>query len=90
METFKTFTTYQPTFRSWGGKIYESDLVRAAINARAVHISKLKFEWVGAAQTKLQTTLRKRPNQYQTWSQFLYRCSTILDIENTPGYPDGV
>lgn len=83
METFKTFTTYQPTFRSWGGKIYESDLVRAAINARAVHISKLKFEWVGAAQPKLQTTLRKRPNQYQTWSQFLYRCSTILDIENT-------
>lgn len=83
METFKTFTTYQPTFRSWGGKIYESDLVRAAINARAVHISKLKFEWVGAAQPKLQTTLRKRPNQYQTWSQFLYRCSTILDNENT-------
>ena len=83
VESFKTFTAYQPVFRTWCGKIYESDLVRAAINARAVHVSKLKFEWIGAAQPKLQTILRKRPNQYQTWSQFLYRCSTILDNDNT-------
>lgn len=81
--TFQTLTTYRPVFTSWGGKIYESDLVRAAINARAVHISKLKFEFIGTAEPKLQTQLKKRPNPWQTWSQFLYQCSTILDVENS-------
>ena len=27
---FETLTAYQPAFRSWGGQIYESELVRAA------------------------------------------------------------
>lgn len=81
--TFQTLTAYQPVFTSWSGKLYESELVRSAINARAVHISKLKFEIVGPAQPKLQTQLRRRPNPFQTWSQFLYRCSTILDADNT-------
>lgn len=81
--TFKTLTAYQPTFTSWNGRIYESELVRSAINVRATHISKLKMEIMGTAQPKLQTALKRRPNKYQTWSQFLYRCSTILDVQNT-------
>ena len=40
--TFTTLTAYKPAFTSWRGAIYESDLVRAAIDARARHISKLK------------------------------------------------
>lgn len=36
---FRTFTGYMPAFTSWGGEIYESELVRAAIHARATHIS---------------------------------------------------
>ena len=39
---FDTFTAYTPTFTSWGGKIYESELVRAAVDARARHVAKLK------------------------------------------------
>jgi hypothetical protein len=31
----------------------------------------------------LQNRLRHGPNQFQTWGQFLYRLSTILDIHNT-------
>ena len=81
--TFKTLTAYQPTFTSWNGKIYESELVRSAINVRATHVSKLKVEIIGSAQPTLQTKLKKRPNKWQTWSQFLYRCSTILDVQNT-------
>ena len=80
---FKTLTAYQPTFRKWNGKLYESDLVRSAIDARARHISKLTVKVHGAAQPRMQTRLRKRPNQFQTWSQFLYRASTILDMQNT-------
>lgn len=80
---FRTLTAYQPVFTSWGGAIYESEIVRAAIDARARHISKLKVEVVGPANRSLQSKLRQGPNQWQTWSQFLYRVSTILDVNNT-------
>lgn len=80
---FQTLTAYQPIFTSWGGAIYESEIVRAAIDARARHISKLKVETFGTANPSLQTKLRLGPNQWQTWSQFLYRTSTILDVNNT-------
>lgn len=79
----KALTAYQPVFTSWNGKIYESLLVRAAIHARATHISKLKVTIQGSAKPKLQTQLRLRPNEWQTWGQFLYRVSTILDVHNT-------
>ena len=80
---FRTLTAYQPVFTSWGGAIYESEIVRAAIDARARHISKLKVEIVGTANQSLQAKLRLAPNQWQSWSQFFYRTSTILDIHNT-------
>lgn len=80
---FKMLNGYEPKFTSWGGSLYESELIRSAINARAVHISKLKFESTGAARPALQGKLKKAPNQFQTWSQFLYRISTVLDVHNT-------
>lgn len=80
---FQTLTAYRPHFSTWNGEIYESELVRAAIDARARNISKLKVELSGSAKQTLQTRLRLQPNSWQTWSQFLYRCSTILDMENT-------
>ena len=83
MAYFQTLTAYTPTFTNWGGAIYESEIVRAAIDARARHISKLKVETYGSANPSLQSKLRLGPNQWQTWSQFLYRTSTILDVNNT-------
>lgn len=81
--TFKMLNGYVPRFTSFGGEVYESELIRAAIDARATHISKLKVEIQGAAKPALQNKLRHGPNQFQTWSQFMYRLSTILDIHNT-------
>lgn len=80
---FKMLNGYTPHFTTWGGGMYESELIRAAINARATHISKLHIEMMGAAKPALQNKMRKGPNQFQTWSQFLYRASTILDVHNT-------
>lgn len=74
---------YRPVFHDWNGSIYENELIRAAIDARARHISKLKVECIGTANLPLQNKLLQGPNQWQTWSQFLYRTSTILDIHNT-------
>lgn len=80
---FRMLDGYTPHFTTWGGGMYESELVRAAINARATHISKLNVETRGAARPALQRKLAHGPNEFQTWSQFLYRLSTILDIHNT-------
>jgi len=82
-QTFQTLTAYQPVFYSWSGQLYESELVRAAIDARARHISKLKVEFEGTALPTLKTKMKSAPNDFQTWSQFLYRLSTILDMQNT-------
>lgn len=80
---FQMLNGYEPRFTSWSGGLYESELIRSAINARAVHISKLRFETNGSARPALQNKLKKGPNQFQTWSQFLYRLSTVLDVHNT-------
>lgn len=82
-QTFKLLTGYAPVFQNWDGKIYESELVRTAIDARARHISKLNVRIDGSAQIKLQTRLKQAPNDFITWSQFLYRLSTILDCRGT-------
>ena len=79
---FKTLSAYTPVFTNWNGAIYESEIVRAAIDARARHISKLKVETIGTANPSLQSKLAQGPNQWQTWSQFLYKVSTILDCTN--------
>lgn len=80
---FESLTAYAPIFTSWGGCIYESELVRAAIHSKATHISKLAVTTQGSAKPKLQTKLKTGPNEWQTWGQFLYRLSTILDVQNT-------
>lgn len=80
---FKMLNGYTPHFTNYGGGVYESQLIRSAINARAVHISKLKVEVMGTAKPALRVKLAHGPNTFQTWSQFLYRLSTILDVHNT-------
>lgn len=82
-QVFRMFTAYRPVWHNWCGKIYESELVRAAVDAKARHISKLKVDFLGAARPALKTKMAYAPNNFQTWSQFLYRASTILDMQNT-------
>lgn len=77
---FKTLTAYRPAFTTWNGAIYESLIIRSAIDARARHISKLKVETYGTANPSLQSKMRLAPNQWQSWSSFLYRVSSIADV----------
>jgi hypothetical protein len=80
---FKMLNGYTPRFTSWSGGVYESELIRAAINAKATHISKLSVETMGSARPALQNKLKHGPNEFQTWSQFLYRLDTLLEVHNT-------
>ena len=90
---------YTPRFTSWTGELYEQELIRAAINTLATHISKLNVEVIGAARPALQTKMKHGPNEFQTWAQFLARAATIYYTTNnliiTPvfdkyGEPSGV
>ena len=80
---FRLLNGYKPHFTSFGGSVYESELVRSAIDKRATHMSKLQVDVQGAAKPGLRVKLKHGPNAYQTWGQFLYRLSTILDVHNT-------
>lgn len=81
--TFKMLNGYTPVFTSRSGGVYESELIRAAINAKATHISKLKIDIIGSARPALHAKLKHAPNAFQSWSQFMYRLDTILEINNT-------
>lgn len=80
--TFKMLNGYTPRFTTWSGGVYESELVRSAINALATHISKLDVQTQGAAKPALQNKLSHGPNEFQTWSQFLARAATIFYVNN--------
>ena len=60
---FKELNNYRPVFTDRYGEIYESERVRAAIDARARHISKLSVEMRGTALPSLQSKMRLAPNQ---------------------------
>lgn len=79
---WQTFSTYTPIFTTYDGQLYESELVRSAIDTKARHISKLKVEMQGSAHPILKNKMKHTPNDWQTWSQLLYRASTILDSKN--------
>lgn len=81
-ERWQVLTAYEPVFHTGRVALYESELVRKAIWAKAKHISKLgiQIDGVGESTKKM---IERAPNAYQTWSQFLARVSTILDAQNT-------
>ena len=76
--TFRLLDGYTPTFHSWNGSVFESDLIRAALDAHGRHMSKLQVNVQGSAKENLRNRLKIQPNAYQTWSQFLYRTAVIL------------
>lgn len=81
--TFKLLDGYVPAFHTWSGSIYESDLIRAALDAHGRHAAKLQPNLDGSAKPNLRSRLGIMPNEFQTWSQFLYRTAVILYCRNT-------
>ena len=79
---YETITAYSPVFTSWGGQIYESEMVRAAVDAVARHVAKLQYRMEGTARMKLWTATKTAPNPWYTWPQFMERCSNIYEIQN--------
>jgi len=79
---FQMFTGYQPQFRSLAGGIFEMDLTRACVDAIARNRAKFKPRISGSAYKNLERTLQFKPNPIQDTYNFLYKLSTITDVEN--------
>ena len=80
---FQMLDGYVPAFHTWTGSVFESDLIRAALDAHGRHAAKLQVNINGDANEALRNKLKLRPNEFQTWSQFLYREAVILYARNT-------
>ena len=80
---FEVLNGYSPVFYSRAGGLYEMDKARSAIDAFAIHCSKLKLNVLGGQKGRLERNLQFKMNWWQTTSQFLRRCATLYEAENT-------
>ena len=81
-KTFRLLEGYTPAFTTWRGSVYESELIRACLDAWGRHAAKLKPNVKGSAAQELQNRLKVRPNAFQEWTKFLYQTATILGARN--------
>lgn len=82
-QTFDFLEGYTPAWHSFKGSIYESELIRAALDAHGRHAAKLTPVIKGSAVPALRNRLSTQPNAWQTWPKFLYRLAVTLYARNT-------
>ena len=81
-QTFTMLEGYTPAWTTWRGSVYESELIRASLDAWGRHAAKLKPNVKGAALPELRNRLQVRPNAFQEWTKFLYQTATVLGVRN--------
>ena len=79
---FRMLEGYTPAWTTWRGCIYESELIRASLDAWGRHTAKLKPNMKGSALPELQNKMKVKPNAFQEWSKFLYQYATVLGARN--------
>lgn len=80
-EYLDTLTAYTPVFTSFEGSVYESELVRSVIHAKAKHSAKLTPHILGSAYKNFENVIKHRPNDFQSTYDFLYRLRTMLEVD---------
>ena len=81
-QIFKMLEGYTPAWTTWRGSIYESELIRASLDAWGRHAAKLKPNIRGSAEKELQNRMKVKANAFQEWSKFLYQTATVLGARN--------
>ena len=79
---FRMLEGYTPVWTTWRGSVYESELIRASLDAWGRNAAKLKPVIKGAALPELTRRLKVKPNRFNEWSQFLYQTATVLGVRN--------
>lgn len=85
----KMMNGYAPIFTSFSGDAYDSDVVRAAVDAIARNAAKLKPKHIRRVNNEIQETgseieklLSLRPNPYMDAYTFFYKVVTQLQLQN--------
>jgi len=85
----KMLQGYQPTFSTWSGSAYDSDVVRACVDSIARHAAKLRPKHIrrmnGEIQAVNSTTVRllqTSPNPYMSAYDFFYKLVSLLMVKN--------
>lgn len=94
----KVMAGYTPVFTPWGGKPYEADVVRAAVDAIARNAAKLKAKHVRRVNgdvipqdSHIQRLLQVRPNPRMSAFDMQYKLITTLLLDNNAfAYPQYV
>ena len=80
---------FNPTFSPFSGDAYDSDVVRAAVDAIARNAAKLKpkhirdtADGIKETQSSIERLLAVRPNPYMSAYDFLYKVVTLLYLQN--------
>ena len=81
-EYFKIFNAYSPAFKTYQGGVYEMELTRAAVHAKANCLSKLKPVVSGSNNQAIERILQYYPNPIMDTKKYLYRLGTILFTAN--------
>ncbi|MFW3479653.1 phage portal protein [Aerococcus urinaeequi] len=81
----QTYHNTNTSFSSWNKNAYESDIYRSAVDSIARHIAKLTLlHRVGGkdGNTHLSYLLTKRPNEYMSMYDLLYKTATLYFTTN--------
>jgi HK97 family phage portal protein len=73
---------YTAAFSPYNGQIYANETCRACIRKLAEETSKANAK-VGGNDKRLENLLNLRPNLYMNGKDFLYKCRTLYEINNT-------
>lgn len=79
--TWREIGTYNSHFYPFQGGVYGNDVARACIHTLAEHTSKANA--VARQDPALERLLRVRPNMYMNGKDFLYKCRTLYEVNNT-------
>jgi hypothetical protein len=80
---FQMLDGYTPVWTTYEGGVYEMELTRSCIHAFATHASKLQPSVTGPDLFRVGPVLKSKPNPFMVTSQFLYKCATYLEVNNT-------
>lgn len=79
--SWREIGVYNSRFNPYSGDVYANDVARACVHTLAEHSSKANA--IIRADPALEKLIRIRPNLYMNGKDFLYKCRTLLEINNT-------
>lgn len=79
--TWREVGTYNSVFYPFAGSVYSNEVARACVHTLAEHTAKANA--IARQDPALEKLLRVRPNLYMNGKDFLYKCRTLYEVNNT-------